>query len=155
MRLFPERSQLFSGSDHQRLAAVEPGIAVPWARDSGYRAKPRRNRLDAMGRGRGRKCTYWARDFVERDCHLRRDGARCAAGRSVLRVGRSARSGDNHYGSGADGDFTRVAATEGQSQQRQAAAVSRGTGARLALRHGAGVGVRWFWRNRHLYHPVL
>lgn len=31
----------------------------------------------------------------------------------------------------------------------------RGARARLVVRYGAGVGFRWFWGDRHLYHAVL
>jgi MFS family permease len=43
----------------------------------------------------------------------------------------------------------------GGEGQRQSDVVSRGAGPRLALRHGAGAGLRRFWGDRHLYHAVL
>ncbi len=43
----------------------------------------------------------------------------------------------------------------GEGCQRQSDVVSRGARPRLALRHGAGVGLRRLWGDRHLYHAIL
>ncbi len=43
----------------------------------------------------------------------------------------------------------------GEGCQRQSDVVSRGARPGLALRHGAGVGLRRLWGDRHLYHAIL
>ncbi len=49
----------------------------------------------------------------------------------------------------------RAAPRGGEGCQRQSDVVSRGARPGLALRHGAGVGLRRLWGDRHLYHAIL
>ncbi len=60
-----------------------------------------------------------------------------------------------HYGGSAGGYPLRAAPRGGEGCQRQSDVVSRGARPGLALRHGAGVGLRRLWGDRHLYHAIL
>lgn len=100
-----------------------------------------RHRLDAVGRRRGRFAAYRAGDLVERDCDLWGDGDGRAARRAVLFAHWPQRSGRGHYGGSAGGYPLRAAPRGGEGCQRQSDVVSRGARPRLALRHGAGVGL--------------
>ena len=64
-------------------------------------------------------------------------------------------SGRGHYGGSAGGYPLRAAPRGGEGCQRQSDVVSRGARPGLALRHGAGVGLRRLWGDRHLYHAIL
>lgn len=89
------------------------------------------------------------------DCDLWGDGDGRAARRAVLFAHWPQRSGRGHYGGSAGGYPLRAAPRGGEGCQRQSDVVSRGARPGLALRHGAGVGLRRLWGDRHLYHAIL
>lgn len=63
--------------------------------------------------------------------------------------------GANGDGRGAVGDTVSASTSVGEGEQRQAATVSRGAGACLAVWYGVGAGLGRVWRHRDVYYLIL